>query len=129
MRQRNSLLLALLLGIVLSLTPAWAQENPPKDPPLPEQVQQPAQPQAWAGDLVDAGCRISAPNDKCEVTETTKLFGLQTPEGKYYRFDGDSNTKVLTALKSSDKRTGAIKVSINGSLNGEELKVETVQIR
>jgi hypothetical protein len=125
MRQRNYFLMAIALGIGLSLTPLRAQDNPQKQTPQAEQTQ----PQVWAGELVDAACKMNAPNDKCEVSENTRLFGLQTENGKSYRFDGEGNTKVMEALKSSDKKTGAIKVSINGTLNGATLKVETIEIR
>jgi hypothetical protein len=123
MRQHNYYLMAIALGIGLSLTPLRAQD-PQKQTPQAEQ----GQAQVFAGALVDAGCKMNAPNDKCEVSENTRLFGLQTENGKGYRFDGEGNTKVMEALKSSDKKTGAIKVSINGTLSGATLKVDSIQI-
>ncbi len=125
MKQRNSLLMSAVLGFGISLTPLMAQEPPAQQTPP---ISQP-QTQVWSGDLLDAGCRLNSPSDKCEVTETTRLFGLQTADGKYFRFDGDSNGKVMTALQSGKKKTGAIKVSVNGTMSGDTLKAEAIEIR
>ena len=127
MKQHNTVFLSILLGFGLSLTPLRAQsQDPIQKPPEAAQVQAPG---AFAGDLVDAQCRMNAPNDKCEITASTKVFGLMTSDGKYYRLDGEGNAKVLTALKSSGEKTGAIKVSINGTETEGTLKVERVEIR
>ena len=101
-----------------------ALQDPQKESPPQQQ-----QTQSLAGNLVDAQCRANAPGDKCEVSETTKMFGLETADGKYYKLDGEGNTKVMTALKSSSKRTGAISVAISGVPAGATLKVETIELR
>ena len=124
MKQRNTVFLSLLLGVGFGLTPLLALDTPQQTPPTSRQ-----QAPAFAGQLVDASCRMNSPSGKCEVTESTTTFGLQTSDGKYYQLDGEGNSKVLTALKSSGEKTGAINVSIDGTAKGQTLTVNTVQIR
>lgn len=85
----------------------------------------------WTGTLHDADCKTSTPTAKCEITSSTLTFGFMTADGKSYaKLDSDGNTKVLTALQAQKGRaaTGAVKASVTGSIDGEMIKVGSVQI-
>ena len=129
MKQYGSLLFAIVLGLGICLSPLRAQDNPPNPPQQQIPAADAAQPQAWTGDLVDATCKAATPSDKCEVSESTKMFGLQTADGNFYRFDGESNSKVMEALASGGKKTGALKVSVNGTMKDGTVTAEKVVIR
>jgi hypothetical protein len=138
-------LIVITAGIALFSTSLLAQEPPAAQPPAaqppaaqapaaqapaaePVQAGAPAQNQTISGTLVDAACKASTPTDKCEVAETTKTFGIQTSDGKYVKLDNAGNAKVRVAIQSGQTKTGAIKASLSGAMDGEMLKVETVQL-
>src|SRR6516225_8667381 len=58
----------------------------------------------WTGTLVDADCKASASNTRCEVSQTSKAFGLHTSDGKYFKLDAESNAKVRAALEVNDRK-------------------------
>ena len=124
MRISNPVAATALAGIVFVFNPLWAQTMPPKDAPAQEQRSQ-----TWSGTLADADCRAATPTEKCEVSDITKNFGLLTTAGKFVKLDNDGNEKVRAALEASKQKTGAIKASVNGTMDGEILKVESIQIR
>lgn len=85
----------------------------------------------WTGMLHDADCKTSTPQEKCEVTSSTRTFGVMTADGKSYaKLDSDGNTKVRTALQAQKGRaaTGAVKASVTGSIDGDMIKVDSVKI-
>src|SRR6266496_4828418 len=65
----------------------------------------------WNGTLIDEGCRTTHTKEttenevsktevnryvtECPVTTTTTTFSLLTPEGKFVRFDDESNARVI----------------------------------
>jgi hypothetical protein len=107
----------------------WAQEQQ-KSPTTAAQSQESSM-KTWTGTLHDADCKTSTPSAKCEITSSTLTFGFMTADGKSYaKLDSDGNTKVRTALQAQKGRaaTGAVKASITGSIDGEMLKVGSVQI-
>jgi len=86
--------------------------------------------QSWNGVLTGADCKATGnTGDKCEVTDTTKTFGLQTAEGRYLKLDQAGNAKVRAALDGSTNKNGVIKASVTGSINSETLVVDAVQIQ
>jgi hypothetical protein len=84
--------------------------------------------QTWTGTLVDATCRSSDPAGKCEISPTTKSFGLVASDGKYYRLDATGNSQVESALKQAKTSTGAVMATITGSASGDEIMVSNVKI-
>ena len=81
----------------------------------------------WNGSLLDDSCRANNVSARCDISDDTRAFGIQTDDGKYFKFDADGNTKTRTALKTQ-KKSGEVKASINGLLDGETIKVASVQV-
>lgn len=122
-------LMILSTGAALLMSPMWAQEQQ-KSPTTPAQSQESSM-KTWTGTLHDADCKTSTPTAKCEITSSTLTFGFMTADGKSYaKLDSDGNTKVRTALQAQKGRaaTGAVKASVTGSIDGEMIKVGSVQI-
>jgi hypothetical protein len=110
----------------------------------------------YTGTLVDAGCRskhsehtetittrtpdgsststrTETETVECPVTTTTTTFGLQTPDGKYVRFDEPSNTRIVEIVKTNKDWNGAItsrklvKVHVVGEPNGDVLVMKSIE--
>ena len=110
----------------------------------------------YTGTLVDAGCRskhsehtetttTKTPDGSstttrtetetvdCPVTPTTTTFGLQTPDGKYVRFDEPSNSRIVEIVKTHKDWNGAItthklvKVRVVGEPNGDVLVMKSIE--
>jgi hypothetical protein len=86
------------------------------------------QERVYTGTLVDATCKATNANDKCELKDGTKEFGLMASDGKYYRFDGGGNSKAASALRQASGKEGVVSASVTGSANGDILKVDSIQI-
>jgi hypothetical protein len=87
--------------------------------------------ESFSGKLIDANCK--APADQkdealstCAPTRTTTVFAVQTPDGKIYKLDTSGNSKAIAAIKEDPGKTN---VSVSGSLDGQTLKVESIEIR
>ena len=121
-------LMILSTGAALLMSPMWAQEQQ-KSPTTAGQSQESSM-KTWIGTLHDADCKTATPQGQCGVTASTLTFGFMAPDGKSYgKLDSDGNTKVRTALQAyKGLVTGAVKVSITGSIDGEMIKVGSVQI-
>jgi len=85
--------------------------------------------ESWDAVLIDADRKAANSVDKCEATETTKAFGLETAEDKYLKQDQAGHGKVRAALDGSATKAGVVKASVTGSINGETLFVDAVQIQ
>jgi hypothetical protein len=121
-------LLMLSTGAALLMSPMWAQEQE-KSPTTAAQTQESSM-KSWTGTLHDADCKPSTPQEKCEVTSSTRTFSLMTADGKSAKLDSDGNTKVRTALRAQkgSAAIGAVKASITGSIDREMIKVDSVKI-
>lgn len=107
-----------------------------------------SQAQKWEGKLIDAGrsnCGIevvgAAPAGTCPVSVSTLSFGLLLPDGKLAKFDEGGNAKAIDALKKSKKgsklvmdfwKSGKtshqVRAKVAGTLTGDTLNVESVQV-
>jgi hypothetical protein len=91
--------------------------------------------ESWSGTLIDATCKPD-PNavenaknglpNSCAATPATKVFAVQTPDGKTYRLDSAGNAKAAAAMKSNDNKTN---VTISGSMDGQMVKVESIDLK
>ncbi|MGH8101281.1 MAG: hypothetical protein ACREIW_08280 [Chthoniobacterales bacterium] len=86
---------------------------------------------SFSGKLVDANCKAPADEKSgalspCAPTRTTTVFSIQTPDGKTYRLDATGNSKAMSAMKDDPSKTN---VSISGSLDGQTLKVKSIELR
>lgn len=115
----RSLVIALVIaGVLGSSGPAWAQQT---------FFAARMDVQSWSGTLVDAGCKKADPTKTCEVAETTEFFGLQTDDGKYVSFDSAGNLQIRNALGKREKKAGAIRASVTGTMNGDTVTVKDIQ--
>ena len=122
-------LLMLSTGAALLMSPMWAQEQQ-KSTTTTTQAQ-PSTPasQTWTGTLYDADCKTATPNEKCDVRSKTRTFGLMLADGKSAKLDTGGNEKVRTALQArKGKASGEVQASVTGSIDGEVIKVDSVQI-
>jgi len=116
------------LGLALGFSPLKAQSPDPANPPNSSAPSAAQSNQSWTGFLMDADCRAGNATAKCEVSEATKTFGFQTADGKYWKLDEAGSAKVRTAIDGSTNKTGLIKASVSGSMDGETLVVDSVRI-
>jgi hypothetical protein len=125
MKTKVGISIVATLGLcVLSAAPVMEARSPQKLEEIGVQKES-----VYTGTLVDATCKASNANDKCEVSEGTKAFGLIASDGKYYRFDNGGNSKAAAAVRQASEKSGALNASVAGTLNGEVLKVDSIQIR
>lgn len=82
----------------------------------------------WTGKLIDANCKPSSTSEgnqsaTCAPTSSTKVFAIQTPDGKVYRLDSAGNSKAAEMIKKDPSKTD---VSVSGTLDGQMVKVESI---
>ncbi len=93
----------------------------------------------YSGALLDARC-VDQQKDAatCNPTASTTAFALQV-SGKTLKLDADGNTKAAQALKESNSSADRAKdpaaansqvmATVDGSLSGDQLKVDSIQIK
>jgi hypothetical protein len=99
--------------------------------------------ETFSGKVIDAGCKDqgatapaaqstnppSAPTtNACEPTASTTSFGIELSDGKVLKLDGAGNTKVADLLKNSSNKS-SLQATVTGSLDGQTVKVDTVDIK
>ena len=94
--------------------------------------------ESWNGRLIDATCYDQQKNvAACGITASTAAFALEVT-GAVYTFDQAGNAKAAEALRSRADRAkdpGAAKESarvmakVNGTKEGNLLKVETIEVQ
>jgi hypothetical protein len=87
--------------------------------------------ETWTGKLVDATCAAkgesSAPHaNQCAPTRSTKSFGIELPDGRVYKLDASGNTKASEAMKTNPRTET---VTINGQLDGQTVKVDSINLQ
>jgi hypothetical protein len=91
--------------------------------------------ESWTGKLVDANCKagegaVGNPNSElpasCLISASTKSFAVQTPDGKIYKLDSAGNSKAEQVVKSNP---GKNEITVTGSMNGQMLKVDSLDLR
>src|SRR5947208_13063023 len=84
-----------------------------------------------SGTVVDIMCRgkdLAGHTRECAVTCAKSGFGLVTGDGRFLKFDEAGNARTLTTLKKLS-RDKDLKAKVSGSLNGDLLKVETIEFQ
>ena len=94
--------------------------------------------ETFNGRLVDANCTAEQQtSSSCAPTTSTTSFALQVA-GKTLRLDADGNRKAADALKatgsSADRAkepnaSSQVMAKVEGTLSGDEIKVDTVEIQ
>jgi len=84
-----------------------------------------------SGTLTDVMCKdkdVAGHTKQCALACAKSGFGLVTAEGKFLKFDEAGNAKALAALKATSKDKD-LKAKVSGTVEGDLVKVETVEIQ
>jgi hypothetical protein len=94
--------------------------------------------ETYSGKLVDASCAQQQQDAACTPTASTSAFALQV-SGKMLKLDADGNKKAAKALKQSNSGADRAKdpsasdsqvmASVEGTLNGDELQVDSIELQ
>ena len=87
--------------------------------------------ESFSGTVVDVMCRgkdLAGHTRECAVTCAKSGFGLVTGDGRFLKFDEAGNARTLTTLKKLT-RDKDLKAKVSGTLNGDLLKVETIEFQ
>jgi hypothetical protein len=87
--------------------------------------------ETYSGTLTDVMCKdkdLTSHTRQCALGCAKSGFGLVTSDGKFLKFDEAGNAKAVAALKASDKESD-LKAQVNGKLEGQVLRVESVQLQ
>ena len=92
--------------------------------------------ETWNGKLLDASCYDQQKSAKsCDATGATATFAIDVA-GKVYKLDDAGNAKAATALRSSADRSKdankpptAVQAKITGTIEGESVKVEAIELK
>jgi hypothetical protein len=85
----------------------------------------------WSGTLVDVMCKgkdLAGHTRQCAVGCAKGGFGLVLPDGKFLKFDETGNSKALATLKASSKEKD-LKTRVTGTMDGDVIKVESIEIQ
>jgi len=93
--------------------------------------------ETYTGKLVDARCAEQQKSAACSPTASTAAFAIQV-SGKMLKLDADGNKKAAEALKESgnsadrakdpNAQDSQVTATIQGALNGDEIKVDTIEV-
>ena len=92
---------------------------------------------SWSGRLLDASCVDQQKSASCDPTSSTASFALSV-SGKNYKLDDAGNAKAVAAIKSRDQSSkgagaaaagNAITAKVTGTLEGQVIKVEEIQVQ
>ncbi len=64
---------------------------------------------------------------ECALACEKSGFGILTADKKFLKFNATGNTKMLEALKASDK-TDHLRVDVSGDVDGDTIKVTSVKL-
>jgi hypothetical protein len=93
--------------------------------------------ESWTGHLLDASCYDQSKAAKgCDATSSSSAFVIAVSAGKVYRLDDTGNSKAGEAIRNRANRSAdpnqpaasTVNAKVSGTLEGETLKVETVEI-
>ena len=87
--------------------------------------------ESWTGTVVDVMCKnkdLAGHTKQCALMCAKGGFGLVLADGKFVKFDEGGNAKTLAALKSASKEKD-LKAKVTGALDGDVVKVETIEIQ
>lgn len=85
----------------------------------------------FTGTLVDVMCKdkdLAGHTAKCALSCAKTGFGVVLGDGKFVKFDEAGNAKALAAVKATSKEKD-LKVKVDGTLDGETLAVNTIELQ
>ncbi len=83
--------------------------------------------------MIDTQCESKVHNNPdahtrvCALQCSGKGYGIIASDGTYLKFDQQGNEQALNLLKKSDK-TDHIRVSVDGELQGDTIKVKSIKM-
>ena len=86
--------------------------------------------ETWSGNIVDVHCKandLASHTRDCAVMCAKGGYGIALSDGKFMKFDEKGNAKTLAALKASKKEKD-LKGKVTGTLSGEVIKVDSVEL-
>jgi hypothetical protein len=89
----------------------------------------------WSGKLVDASCYAKEKGAKaCDPMASTTSYAVNV-DGKVYNLDESGNQKAAAALKNRadrsadpNKPAAAVTAKITGTMSGDTIQVDTVEL-
>jgi hypothetical protein len=87
--------------------------------------------ESFSGTVVDVMCRgkdLASHTRDCALSCSKSGFALVTAEGKFLKFDESGNARALSELKKSSKEKD-LKAKVTGAVDGEVLKVESIELQ
>jgi len=94
--------------------------------------------ETYTGKLVDATCAEQQKTAACNPTTTTTTFAIQV-SGKTLKLDAEGNKKAAEALQATNNSANRAKepnapesevmATVQGTVHGDEIKVESIQVR
>ena len=87
--------------------------------------------ETWTGTIVDVMCKgkdLASHTAKCAVSCSKGGYGLVLSDGKFVKFNETGNAKALAALKATPKEKD-IKAKVNGTLQDDVIKVDSIEIQ
>jgi hypothetical protein len=83
--------------------------------------------------VVDVNCstKVAADPDShtraCALKCSASGFGIVTRDKHFLKFDAEGNTKIVEALKASDRKDH-LRVDVSGDVQGDTLKVTSLKL-
>src|SRR5436190_19280546 len=83
--------------------------------------------------VVDVNCskKVAADPDShprtCALKCAASGYGIVTKDKQFLKFDAEGNTKIVEALKASDRKDH-LRVDVSGDLQGDTLKVSSIKL-
>lgn len=87
--------------------------------------------ESFSGTVVDVMCRgkdLASHTRECALTCSKSGYALVTADGRFLKFDESGNARALAQLKKLTKEKD-LKAKVSGTLNGDILKVETIEFQ
>jgi hypothetical protein len=87
--------------------------------------------ETWSGTLVDVMCKgkdLAGHTTKCAVSCAKGGYGLVLSDGKFVKFDETGNAKALATLKATSREKD-LKAKVSGSLDGDTVKVSSIELQ
>jgi hypothetical protein len=85
----------------------------------------------FSGTVVDVMCRgkdLASHTRECALTCSKSGYALVTADGKFLKFDEAGNARALSQLKKLTREKD-LKAKVSGTIDGDVLKVETIEFQ
>ena len=85
----------------------------------------------WSGSVVDVMCKgkdLTTHSKSCNVSCAAGGYGLVLSDGKFVKFNETGNAKAVAAIKATTKEKD-LKAKVTGTLDGEVIKVTSIEIQ